>query len=287
MKNFTIRHFEQHKNQSSVRETFYINRNLNSPAVLRLQFFIDSEWDNYAGTRKISEDTAFIGLILSGRQLRGEEILYPGDAVLERHRGTPLASRSLPGEKLHRLVLIISRTPAFDVLCRTMFSGESMVFRQTQTGPVRQIFAEIEQLAATDGDEQELSGLLFKLLEALHRCQSAFGYPPPLENALQYIRNRGYQPVNRSEIAQASGVSDRQLNHLFRRYLGCSPGQYLISRRMAYARELLAAGRLPVKDIAGLCGYRNGEYFIRDFRNHHGCTPGKYRSKTETGAALI
>ena len=82
--------------------------------------------------------------------------------------------------------------------------------------------------------------------------------------------------VSREEIARAAGVSNRQLNILFRKYLNTSPGAFLIQRRISFAKELLAAGKLQVNEIARMSGFASTEFFIRAFRKYTGVTPGSW-----------
>ncbi len=57
-----------------------------------------------------------------------------------------------------------------------------------------------------------------------------------------------------------------------------SYSQVVLECRMQKARELLGLQRLPVKQVAGLCGYRSVSYFIAVFRRYYGCTPCEYDS---------
>ena len=49
--------------------------------------------------------------------------------------------------------------------------------------------------------------------------------------------------------------------------------QVVLECRMQKARELMNLRSLSVKQMAGLCGYRNVSYFIAIFKRYYGCTP--------------
>ncbi len=75
-------------------------------------------------------------------------------------------------------------------------------------------------------------------------------------------------PVARQSIAdraQSVQRSGTQLTHAFRRFLGVSPHQYVVRRRIAVAADLLAAGR-SVSDACYLSGFENLSHFVRSFQ---------------------
>ena len=46
---------------------------------------------------------------------------------------------------------------------------------------------------------------------------------------------------------------------------------------MKRAAELLRAGGMSVREIAGRVGYRQPAQFAKAFRRHYGCSPSEYR----------
>lgn len=276
---------QRHSKSASgwANEDFHISIRENDPdgALLKIRMFIDSKWNNFRTERETSDKSAFIGIILSGRQLRGEEMLSPGDVVIEHRRTLPLVSRTADGETLHRLVIIISRTPAFDLLIPALFPENTTLLRGCGTPEVQEFFYRIQKAVRENHDENEISGQLFLLLQKLSSFYGQSGVHPALNKAVDFIRRMGYQPISREEIARAAGVSNRQLNLLFQKYLHTSPGRYLIERRIALAKELLASGRLPVNEIARMSGFSTAEFFIRTFRQHTGVTPGSCNHKLQ------
>ena len=276
MKNFIFRHQEQNCADGSAVENFYLNQSSDNGGIIKLQMFIDSKWHKFRSAREVSGSTAFIGLVLSGNQLRGENILHPGDVVIERSRSQQLASSTLADDILHRLVLIICRTPAFDLLTQTLFPENQSIIRGGGTGEIREIFQQISEEAAGQGDEKKISVLIFQLLQSLSlRCRNK-KLPPPLTKALEFIRKQGFQPLLRQNIARAAGVSERKLNDLFREFMDQTPAQYLIERRIDFAKELLASNKFTVSETARMAGFSSTEFFIRVFRQATGTTPGKW-----------
>lgn len=277
-KNYIFKHQISRSASTWAEEDFYINPHdfAAKGALFQLRMFIDSYWHDFRCDRECSRATAFIGLILSGEQLRGENMLYPGDVVVENNRSQPLVSKAVNGKELHRLVIILARTPALDLLLPTLFPENTALIRQGGTPEVREIFTRIRESVSGNGNEKEISLLIFRLLQELSAVKQENYLHPALEKALEFIRRRGYGGISREEIARAAGVSNRQLNILFQKFLNTSPGAFLIRRRINFAKELLAAGKLPVNEIARMSGFTSTEFFIRAFRKYTGVTPGKW-----------
>ncbi|NRA36902.1 MAG: helix-turn-helix transcriptional regulator [Planctomycetes bacterium] len=91
-------------------------------------------------------------------------------------------------------------------------------------------------------------------------------YSPPIsavDRALQFIEEHPHSDKGVSEIAAEFKVSREHLNLCFAQRHGISPGQWLLHKRLAYARELLTLGSLGLKEIAIRCGMGNARRLSR------------------------
>jgi AraC-like DNA-binding protein len=61
---------------------------------------------------------------------------------------------------------------------------------------------------------------------------------------------------------------------------GRTPQRYVLERRMARAKQLLAETELPLIAIGPRVGYPDQSYFTALFRKHVGMTPKAYRNVT-------
>jgi AraC family transcriptional regulator len=86
-------------------------------------------------------------------------------------------------------------------------------------------------------------------------------------------------PIDTADLARAAGVHPVHLARVFRRYLGCAPGDYLRRRRVERAAALLRATARPLADIALGCGFADQSHFARAFKRHTGVAPGAYRRR--------
>ena len=83
--------------------------------------------------------------------------------------------------------------------------------------------------------------------------------------------------ISISQIAQRLGVSDRHLRRIFEAQWGVSPLQYLQTRRLLSAKQLLTDTRLPVTQIAALSGYASVRRFNAVFMEHYRMQPTALR----------
>ncbi len=78
-------------------------------------------------------------------------------------------------------------------------------------------------------------------------------------------------------LAERLGVSDRHLRRIFEAHLGVSPLQYLQTRRLLAAKQLLTDTALPVAQIALLSGFDSLRRFNAAFVEHYRLSPTQLR----------
>ncbi len=82
-------------------------------------------------------------------------------------------------------------------------------------------------------------------------------------------------------LAQQLGVSDRHLRRIFEAQFGVSPLQYLQTRRLLAAKQLLTDTALPVTDVAAASGFASLRRFNAAFVQHYGLNPTQLRRGRE------
>ncbi|WP_367846244.1 DNA-3-methyladenine glycosylase 2 family protein [Rhodoferax sp. WC2427] len=78
-------------------------------------------------------------------------------------------------------------------------------------------------------------------------------------------------------LAARLGVSDRHLRRIFETHFGVSPLQYLQTRRLLTAKQLLADTQLPVAQIALASGFASVRRFNTVFVERYGLNPSQLR----------
>lgn len=86
------------------------------------------------------------------------------------------------------------------------------------------------------------------------------------------------EPVSPSLIAEDLGISTRQLERLFGRYLNSTPKHYFMEMRLNRAQNLLVQTEQSVTEIAMACGFRSTSHFSKVFRGHFGKSPVSHRT---------
>ncbi|MEM1074721.1 MAG: GlxA family transcriptional regulator [Pseudomonadota bacterium] len=107
---------------------------------------------------------------------------------------------------------------------------------------------------------------------------------PKLSQVIQMMETNIEEPISPSILAKDVGMSTRQLERLFRRYLNRSPKRYYMELRLQKARNLLMQTDMSVINVALACGFASPSHFSKCYRAHYDTTP--YRERGSHAARL-
>ncbi|MRU13918.1 GlxA family transcriptional regulator [Roseovarius sp. A21] len=102
---------------------------------------------------------------------------------------------------------------------------------------------------------------------------------PHLTKAIARMQDHIEDPISPSIIAEDIGISTRQLERLFGRYLNTSPKKYFMELRLERARHLLLQTEMSVTEIACACGFEATGHFTRVYKGAYGVTPTAQKAK--------
>ncbi len=102
-----------------------------------------------------------------------------------------------------------------------------------------------------------------------------------LAKAIHIMQDSIETPISPSFIAEELGISTRQLERLFGKYLNTSPKKYFMELRLERAQKLLLQTEASVTEIAIACGFENPGHFSRVYRSSFGVTPHAQRNKID------
>lgn len=85
-----------------------------------------------------------------------------------------------------------------------------------------------------------------------------------------------------AEMAADAGISARECQRLFVRYLHYSPVAYIQRRRVFTAAGMLVNTSMTISEIAVKCGFSSSSYFSKQFRAQTGSSPLEYRQKARS-----
>ena len=105
------------------------------------------------------------------------------------------------------------------------------------------------------------------------------GYFGPVGKAADFIRDRLGEGLMLSEIAHHAGLSERQLQRLFRRALGMTIQQFIIRSRIQAAIHELTRSQRTISEIALMFGFGDQSAFTNQFRSVAGMPPRVYRQR--------
>ena len=119
------------------------------------------------------------------------------------------------------------------------------------------IQATVEEIFRTEIPEKKISETIMRACKALDEA-----FPRVL--TLQ-------------ELSRSIGYSKSQTIRLFREELGVTPGQYVLKKKMEYAKGILLYSNIPVAEVGIRTGYEDVAYFSKTFKKFTGYSPGEYR----------
>ena len=100
-----------------------------------------------------------------------------------------------------------------------------------------------------------------------------------MKQMLRFVEEHYAEELTVQLIAGSVALSESACLRSFRQMLGITPIQYVKQYRVEKAAELLRSPRLKTGEIGAECGFTDGSYFIKIFREIKHCTPKEYRMK--------
>ncbi|MCX7350488.1 MAG: GlxA family transcriptional regulator [Alphaproteobacteria bacterium] len=95
--------------------------------------------------------------------------------------------------------------------------------------------------------------------------------------AMTLLEGRIEDPTPVPRVCRELGVSQRKLERLFKRDIGCTIVQYSKLLRLQYARVLLSSTRMSIREVSAACGFNSMSYFSQSFLQAFSKKPSEYR----------
>jgi len=100
-----------------------------------------------------------------------------------------------------------------------------------------------------------------------------------LEELKKYIRSNFANDLTLELLASHTHLSREYLSRAFKAYTGQNISEYILSVRMARAKQLLRNPNRSVTEISSYCGYKTIGSFQRAFRKYTGISPSELRKQ--------
>ena len=101
---------------------------------------------------------------------------------------------------------------------------------------------------------------------------------PKLTLAMELMEQNTEEPLATDEIAELVNLSRRQLERLFKRYVGNMPAKYYLELRLKKARQLLLTLSKSIIQIGLSCGFSSGPHFSSAYKAFFEITPREERN---------
>ena len=104
------------------------------------------------------------------------------------------------------------------------------------------------------------------------------------KDVLAYLEIHYRDPdLSQVQVADAFQISSYTLCRMFKKQVGVGYTDYVNSKRLEYAKELLLTTDYSVREIAVAVGFANENYFSRIFKTMVGVTPTAFREEAAEG----
>lgn len=104
-------------------------------------------------------------------------------------------------------------------------------------------------------------------------------YSKPITQCIDYIYNHLHEPIRVKNLATQVQLNESYLSTLFKKETGKSVSEYILSKRMEAAQNMLKFSDYSYAEIGAILAFSSQSHFIRVFRKQTGYTPKKYRNK--------
>lgn len=103
-------------------------------------------------------------------------------------------------------------------------------------------------------------------------------FSKPIVLCMDYIYEHLNEPIRVKHLAEFAGLNASYLSVLFKKETGQSISDYILSKRMEAAKNMLRFSDDAYADIAAILAFSSQSHFIRVFKQQTGYTPKAYRN---------
>ena len=259
---------------------------------------------NFFVFQKICLPESLLDAFLALKQFAAKNVTYENhvfDLAQETRTAVPASSQPIPSDRWSDLLLAgkteqlqievfaflnqlkSSGTATREFLTGFYYQFLQLLFRQMDhPGSEDEAFrrqitvASPEQTFSSFGALREW--ISNSLLLFTQSRQAAASQDTAVATVKAYIESHLSDELDRDTLAAMVYLNADYLSHLFKKDTGSSLINYIIDRRIAHSKELLAKGEMSIRDIAITCGFQNISYFSRQFKKSTGMTPRQFKN---------
>ncbi len=134
---------------------------------------------------------------------------------------------------------------------------------------------------------------ILQVMVMLNRLAAQEHTPPELQSrsssvvgkVMMYINEHYREDLSLDLLANKFFISKYHLSREFNRVMGTSVYRYIIQRRLAMGRQMLASGA-PSSEVYQHCGFGDYSSFYRAFKSEYGMSPKEYATQQKKDMEL-
>ncbi len=176
----------------------------------------------------------------------------------------------------------VAESPITALLRETKGDG-LLCFDGKTAESIRLLLFSLWEIYFLEGKDAEKASLFLQIVTLLSKrnamSPTGANVPEQFQRILDDI-NENFATIHYvSDIIDKHFVSSATLDRWFRRYLHITPREFLESKKLSHAANLLAVGE-SVTDACLKSGFSDCSHFIRLFKKKFGETPLKYKQRS-------
>ena len=98
-----------------------------------------------------------------------------------------------------------------------------------------------------------------------------------LKNVIEYIDSNLHEKIDLHQLSSLTKWSHQHFIKLFANFIGKTPYQYILQKKIENAKALIVETDIPLTGIALDFGFESYSNFFNAFKKETGCTPDFYR----------
>lgn len=109
------------------------------------------------------------------------------------------------------------------------------------------------------------------------RLTAQYQRQQPLQGVVQYIEEHFHEHIEQKAMAERCGMTSFRFSRLFKQTYKVGFLEFILTKRMDNAEQLLHNSQMPITSIAYAVGFQDPSYFARTFKQYFGCCPSVFR----------
>lgn len=158
-------------------------------------------------------------------------------------------------------------------------NGKNPIFHVSLYSELETVMQKLYSLAKDTSAAADLLkvSLVYNFFSILFQSSDYKHDTDHIDTAVNIIDYNFNTDITVEKIANSLHLTPSHLTRSFRAKTGLSPKQYILNKRIEYAKELLTSSNATIFEIANSVGFSDQLYFSRIFKIKENISPSEYR----------